>query len=72
MNNKHSEKYIRIGLNIALQRKLKKLKIYYLKKVLIKNKRQNIQTMTLLIMLKQSDREYQAIFMTLLFKILQH
>ena len=25
MNNKHSEKYIRIGLNIALQRKLKKM-----------------------------------------------
>ena len=25
MSNKHSEKYIRIGLNIALQRKLKKM-----------------------------------------------
>ena len=25
MNSKHSEKYIRIGLNIALQRKLKKM-----------------------------------------------
>ena len=25
MDNKHSEKYIRIGLNISLQRKLKKM-----------------------------------------------
>ncbi len=25
MNSKHSEKYLRIGLNIALQRKLKKM-----------------------------------------------
>ena len=25
MNNKHSEKYIRLGLNISLQRKLKNL-----------------------------------------------